>query len=729
LAYNWNYGVAMAGFDRQEQQTTTADHDQAPPAQVEDSGQAGKSTQFTNAGPIPPVNTAPPQPAGPSASDRAYGPHESGASSHTFSGPAHLRVTADGLNVRSSPDASGRDNIVGGVHHGDELEADGRDGDWVCISFKGQRAFVHGRYVEAIPAKVAPEVAAQPEKVIEAAKEAEKPAIADTATTPAAPSPVPMPLPNLAKHEETEAPKAAKHIEPKPPAAPVEAHEQAAPATPTATTAAPKHADPAVIRAEYQMLVATARTGFMPTSTAVEQLIQFDRQQNGGEMSPTGLELLATMPFEIAQQHVDKIDEKIPVKPGPSSVPAPVEAAPAAGTVAPVASHGEEHGTDAKASAGGPAGVWTPPADAHLTDTGLAQLGAQLNDPKAEQILADLAGVEAVAAKMKPHLFRKVEATGVERENLVAGIHAIRAGLQGMASGDKRVEAFKVAVNRKIEALSPYYSQININTIESKGGLSTCNVTSLAMSLSTIGKNADAYKESKRSQIVAVARHFGKDVQSAERATAGHAAAFASLRGLRLPDFMELAAVATNLHTAEPSDAEIATAAQFAVDNKTSLTFLAQIAQDFGANTQLSSHTIGAAATKNLKDIGGKHHFETDHLVDLRNKAEANPNDAEAQKAYEDMKATVDPHINNAAIEKQLSLDTYKSGVMAVIKPLLDSGAGVVASTYNHFTHCYEMTEEHIRVQDPGQWTRADRKINWDEARALEYFWNYLVVR
>ena len=66
---------------------------------------------------------------------------------------------------------------------------------------------------------------------------------------------------------------------------------------------------------------------------------------------------------------------------------------------------------------------------------------------------------------------------------------------------------------------------------------------------------------------------------------------------------------------------------------------------------------------------------------------------------------------------------------MAVIKPLLDSGAGVVAGTYNHFTHCFEMTEDHICVQDPGQWVLARCMISWKEARALEYFWNYLVVR
>jgi hypothetical protein len=481
--------------------------------------------------------------------------------------------------------------------------------------------------------------------------------------------------------------------------------------------------------------------------------IKFDRDHHGGQMSPTGVELLAAMPFEIAQQQVAETNKKVPVKPGPDpvaraapstpatpiSAPAPAASGGTEGKAVPKlegAADGHAVGSDAHASRGGPAGTWTPPANAHLTDASLAQLGAQLHDAKADQVLVDLAGVTAVAAAMKPHLTNKVEAAGPERENLVAGIRAVREGLLSMAGGDPKVEAFKVAVNHKLEALSPYYSQTNIRTIES-GAYTTCNVTSLAMSLSAIGKNADAYLPAKIPHIVAVAKHFHGDMAKAAHTNgpkgdvenAESAQVWAQLRGMRLPDFMSLAAVATNIHSATPTDGEIKTAAATAVKMKTHLPFLAQVAHDFGANTTFQSAVFNKSKNAALASFAGQHGGEVNQLVDARHRAEANPGNKRFQEHYQQLRAEQEKKINGGAIEKSLPLADYKQTVMATIKPLLDSGAGVVSSTINHFTHCFEMTDEHISVQDPGQWARAERKILWDEARALQYFWNYLVVR
>lgn len=626
--------------------------------------------------------------------------------------PGRLHVTADVLNVRSSPTTRESHNIIGHVPRGTPLEAHDRTGDWISITYNGQRGFVHGAYVAAdpVPAHHSGHAADQPSA----------PSVAGNAETPThaeapAHAHVAARAPALHTHPTTSA---AGH-----PHAAAPGHAEAPPAHARATSMpAARHADPAILRAEYQMLLTSARAGFLTPGTAVEAFIKFDRENNGGQMSTTGIELVGMMPIEIANAQVAHPHQK--AQPNAAHDPTQdtrgAHAAPAHETPA--------KGTDPAASTGGAAGTWAPPANAQMTDASLAQLGAQLHDPKADQVLKDLAGVMAVAAKMKPHLTRGVEAAGVERENLVAGIHAVREGLQSLAGGDAKVEAFKVAVNHKVEALSPYYAQVNIMTIESHGGWSTCNMTSLAMSLSTIGKNADAYKESKRPTIVAVAKHFSGDVKSARQVTAGHDATWASLRGLRLPDFVEFAAIANRLHSPNPTDAEIAAAAAYAVAKKTNLSFLAEIAQDFGAKATLSSSTIGKD-TNALKNIGDAHHFDADKLVDARNRAEANPSDAKAQQAFENANKKLGALVSNESIEKQLPVEQYKAEVMKVIKPLLDSGAGVISGTYNHFTHCYEMTEDHIRVQDPGHWDRADRKITWEEARALEYFWNYLVVR
>jgi N-acetylmuramoyl-L-alanine amidase len=70
-------------------------------------------------------------------------------------GAGHGRVTALGLNVRSSPHAGSRGNIIGSLRRGDQVEIIGRDGAWLQITFQGQLAFVHSGYVEREAAKPA----------------------------------------------------------------------------------------------------------------------------------------------------------------------------------------------------------------------------------------------------------------------------------------------------------------------------------------------------------------------------------------------------------------------------------------------------------------------------------------------------------------------------------------------------------------------------------------------
>lgn len=104
-------------------------------------GAAGQQ-QFTNQGPIPAVQPDGPAP-GPSASDRAFGT---------------LKVTASGLNVRSSPAKA--DNIIGGLQHSEQVQSTGEAGDWVSVSFRGVNAFVHGAFVEPVTGGSGPRVAA-----------------------------------------------------------------------------------------------------------------------------------------------------------------------------------------------------------------------------------------------------------------------------------------------------------------------------------------------------------------------------------------------------------------------------------------------------------------------------------------------------------------------------------------------------------------------------------------
>jgi hypothetical protein len=128
-----------------------------------------------------------------------------------------MRVTANGLNVRSSPSKSGRDNIIGALHQDARVEADGHEGDWVKIGFRSRLGFVFGGYVAPVAphaphaaheatahAPPAPVHAPDPEHLTPHAPVAEpaattgkpvdvKPATPSPSPTPEAPKPTPKP--------------------------------------------------------------------------------------------------------------------------------------------------------------------------------------------------------------------------------------------------------------------------------------------------------------------------------------------------------------------------------------------------------------------------------------------------------------------------------------------------------------------------------------------------------
>jgi hypothetical protein len=96
-----------------------------------------------------PVHAAPDH-AAPShqAGDHDADAEASAPSTTAINGPGHGRVKALGLNVRSSPHAGSRDNILGTLRRGDQIEIIGRDGVWLQITYHGQPAYVHSGYVE-----------------------------------------------------------------------------------------------------------------------------------------------------------------------------------------------------------------------------------------------------------------------------------------------------------------------------------------------------------------------------------------------------------------------------------------------------------------------------------------------------------------------------------------------------------------------------------------------------
>ncbi|HET7504007.1 MAG TPA: SH3 domain-containing protein [Kofleriaceae bacterium] len=132
-------------------------------------------------------------------------------------GAAHgpMRVTVNGLNVRSTPDRTGNDNVVGLLHHHAIVDASGRQGDWVRIEHGGKHAFVFGEYVEPA-ARPAPAAHAEhsPSPAVGHAEHAPSPAVGHAERAPAHPPAAPV-KPDVRAHApdpaHVAAPAAAEH--------------------------------------------------------------------------------------------------------------------------------------------------------------------------------------------------------------------------------------------------------------------------------------------------------------------------------------------------------------------------------------------------------------------------------------------------------------------------------------------------------------------------------------
>jgi len=472
------------------------------------------------------------------------------------------------------------------------------------------------------------------------------------------------------------------------------------------------------LRAQGNLLLTEVEAGFLTLSQAMNVIDKTDREGNGGQPSAIGIQIAAGMPAAYALHALGASAGSTTSAPAPEA-PKHDAAQPAAKAQSTLHPSQADH-----------APTSAPPID----DAGLQKLAGSLHDPRVDQIMRDLGAIVALDAKLEKKLAMS-EIHGPDRERLVADIGSVRAQVLALDGLDPAaLAAFKVGVNHKLEQVAPYHAQWNILTIESapekgqKRPFTTCNMTSLAMSLEAIGKNAASYKPELHAKLLVVANAFSGDIGTATLPSAGVSPTMDSLLGLRLPDFMELAAVVHLMKGNTEKDAHDAATA--AVGKKTHLDFLAGIAGDFNAKADPEYMSFGSdAANKAFEKNSNEESKQANKVIDARKTAETSPHDKTAQAAYEQEKAAFDAQDATRSINQDLPLESYKSQIMKRIVPMLDAGAGIIAGCLNHFTRCYEMTNDYIMVQDPGQFSRSHLKIMWNEARAARYFTNYIVIR
>ncbi|MFI7496033.1 hypothetical protein ACH9D2_15125 [Kocuria sp. M4R2S49] len=409
------------------------------------------------------------------------------------------------------------------------------------------------------------------------------------------------------------------------------------------------------------------------------------------------------------------------------------------------------------APATGPAPATSPapaPAPTPAPSTGAAAGGRgheelpglieALEHPFARQVGQDLARIQALSQQLLSSKADRSgpEEVGADRDRLVAAIAALRTVLAGAGSSglDRETAARLVTlVNRALNELSPYYAQsTNMDVLEGKAqavdlgtetsvNTRTCNITSVSMALEALGKSSADHDAGRRDAVVAAATVFSAQVRGAAHTVGG---AEAALAGLRLPDFVQLAAIAHELGAGRGGTA-VREAARRAWARILSIAFLATLAESFGAHAEIKDFDLDTAAEGTdyqALHAAGKHRSAVEKLTDKRNQMEAATGakrdrlEREYDRLYASMQAKLRLRTDD------ISVAAYRQNVLSVIGPELDAGAQIVVYLRGHYVRLQAVHADHVVVDDPGQKARANRKVTYEEARAMAYFKKRLVI-
>lgn len=391
---------------------------------------------------------------------------------------------------------------------------------------------------------------------------------------------------------------------------------------------------------------------------------------------------------------------------------------------------------------------------ATLRDESLAAFVAGLKNPAADAVADELAMLQETSSRLLTDKsgHEETEEKGAGRDELVAGIARLRgrvSALDGAGLAPPLRDELKRRVYLAINEISPFYSQgRNIDLLEGKEqakelgtttewSTRTCNITSLSMALEAMGKSANDYDSAKRDQIAAVAAAFRPEVSSATLTVSGGDGDWGSFAGLRLSDFMQLAAIAELLKSGKPSATEITAAAKTAWGEILSIYFLGTLARRFGATTDIKPFTLDVSKTfkEQDKEAGrfkawaGQHRSKTEQLVDLRNRMAAAEGKAreKIEAQYLAKRKELEAAFGEAA-DKAVDLESYRSAMTTQIGPELQRGSQVEVALAGHYVRLQAIHNDHVTVDDPAQVGRANRKVTWEEARAMGYFYYRLVI-
>jgi hypothetical protein len=352
-----------------------------------------------------------------------------------------------------------------------------------------------------------------------------------------------------------------------------------------------------------------------------------------------------------------------------------------------------------------------------VADSELEQLVAASHNPAVQAAAAELAQLEKQFAGL--HHNDGNEESGAGRDELVAGFRSLRAQVALLDP------ALQPHFFRAMNAISPYYYQgLNIilefdrkNKVTGKleHVWNTCNITSLSMTLEALGRSAADYKHP--DLIPPIAEVFRKDIagKATDRASGKLGSTVA---GLRLPDFVAMAAVAWQMGYKTGDEKAILKGGNDAFSAVPSAHAIETLARDFRVPARRGALTLNASgradATPKALDEYGETHWKKADIQAIGETAGHTPRQA--------------GKLSDADIERKVPLERYKQSVRAQIGPELDAGRQVVVGQWHHFVRLQAVDDEFVTKDDPGRHTGANEKATWEEARAMGLFLNWIVI-
>jgi hypothetical protein len=331
------------------------------------------------------------------------------------------------------------------------------------------------------------------------------------------------------------------------------------------------------------------------------------------------------------------------------------------------------------------------------------------SDPVA--IEAELDRLEALGKSATPGSKggqRAYEESGPGRAQLVEGIGAVRAAIAGVADPAKKAGFF-----RRVSAIAPYYTQyanmgILHKNLEITRG-STCNITTVALCLEQMGRSESDYAGNH--QKLAAVQAWAETQTGAQLDS-----------GIRLADFMQLAAIVEKLESNDPTDEQIETARWQAL-NKWIATGAGPLKILF-ARFGVTAEVVQSPEQDDLTEIGRQYRDGIWKSVSARQGRErkGQSGDADVVAAGHDVK-------NLDEQEEKVDLAGYKQWVRQTYGPILDAGRPVAVGQFYHWTRLQDFNDDYVTIDDPGGTNRLNRKYAWEEARGIGLFAKAVVVK